>query len=105
MGSSGAPLALALAFALAVPASPAAAAAGERGVPSGADDASPDGGAFLGPEYRWDRMPVLERVLYDVVAIPANVPRWSAGDVATFGFWGAATAALALPGSPSVDVR
>jgi membrane-associated phospholipid phosphatase len=100
----GSPLTLTLALALAV-AAPIAAVAGDHGVPSGGDASPADGGAFLGPEYRWAEMPVVKRVLHDVVAIPANVPRWSAGDFATFGLWGGAVAALAVPLSPSVDVR
>jgi membrane-associated phospholipid phosphatase len=100
MGPSRAPLALALAVA----AFPAAAATGEQGVPAGGEAAG-DAGAFLGPEYRWAEMPVVERVLYDLVAIPANVPRWSAGDFAALGLWGGAVAALAAPGSPTLDVR
>jgi membrane-associated phospholipid phosphatase len=100
MGPSLAPFALALVVA----APPAVAAAGERGIPSGGETPA-DAGVFLGPEYRWAEMPVVQRVLYDLVAIPANVPRWSVGDFATFGLWAGAVAALAAPGSPSLDVR
>jgi PAP2 superfamily len=95
-----------LALALVAAASPAIPLAGEHAVPpSDAEVGSLDSGVFLGPEYRWAEMPVVKRVIYDVVAIPANVPRWSAGDFLTLGFWGGTVAALAYPAAPSLDVR
>jgi hypothetical protein len=51
-------------------------------------------------------MPVIQRVLYDVVAIPANVGSWDAGDWLQLGIIGGAVAALWLaPADPSPDVR
>jgi hypothetical protein len=35
-------------------------------------------GHFVGPEYRWGEMMIVQRVLYDIIAIPANVGRWQA---------------------------
>jgi hypothetical protein len=39
-------------------------------------------GIFLGDGYRWARMGVVQRVLLDLVAIPANVGRWDGTDAA-----------------------
>jgi hypothetical protein len=64
-----------------------------------------DEGVFLGPRYRWSEMPVLERVLHDVVAIPANVPRWSASDWAQFALVSGAVGALMLPLEDPYDAR
>lgn len=60
---------------------------------------------YHGPEYRYDEAGVFERVATDVVAIPAGVVDWSAGDWATFGGVMAPTVALMLPTNPSPDVR
>jgi hypothetical protein len=76
-------------------------------------DAAPDPpperaapGPFLGPGYRYGEMWVPRRVLYDVVAIPANVGGWDAGDWAQLGVLGGAVGALWLwPSDPSPDVR
>ncbi|WP_242343681.1 phosphatase PAP2 family protein [Anaeromyxobacter terrae] len=77
-------LALVLAVAVA-----AAAPAGSR--------AGEDEGVYLGPRFRWAEMPVLKRVLHDVVAIPANAPRWSAGEWAELALWSGAVGVLMFP--------
>lgn len=63
-----------------------------------------DEGHFLGAEYRWGEMPLVQRILYDLVAIPANVGRWDAGDWVQLGIIGAGVAGLWLV-EPSADVR
>lgn len=67
--------------------------------------AAADDGVFLGPRYRWSEMPVLERVLHDVVAIPANAPRWSGGDWAQLALVSGAVGALMLPLDDPRDAR
>jgi hypothetical protein len=62
-------------------------------------------GVLLGDRYRWDRMNVFSRALYDVAAIPANVGRWDAGDWAQLAFWTGAVAVPWLASEPSLDVR
>jgi hypothetical protein len=62
-------------------------------------------GPFLGERYRWAAMPVLPRVLNDLVAIPANVPAWSAGDWAELAAWTAGVAALMAPLDDPYDAR
>lgn len=62
-------------------------------------------GHFLGPEYRWGEMPLAERILHDVVAIPANVGRWDAADWAQLGIIGGGVAALWFGSRPSADLR
>jgi hypothetical protein len=72
---------------------------------SAAQPCAADEGVFLGPQFRWAEMPVLERVLHDVVAIPANAPRWSAGDWAQLALWSGAVVTLMLPLDDPYDVR
>jgi hypothetical protein len=62
-------------------------------------------GPFLGERYRFDEMPILKRLVYDVAAIPANVPSWGVGDWAQLAFWGSAVTVLMYPADPSLDVR
>jgi hypothetical protein len=64
-----------------------------------------DEGVYLGPEFRWAEMPVLYRVPYDVVAIPANVTLWSAADWAQLAFWTGAVGTLMLPLDDPYDAR
>ena len=77
------------------------------GAPSAAPARAAAGapGPFLGDGYRWAEMPILKRVVFDVLAIPANVPSWSAFDFAQLALWTGAGVALSYPASPSVDVR
>ncbi len=65
----------------------------------------PDEGPFLGDRYRWAEMNVLQRVAFDLVAIPAGVPRWDAGDWARFAAVTGTVAALMAPAGPSPDVQ
>ena len=62
-------------------------------------------GPFLGERYRWAAMPVLPRVVNDLVAIPANVPSWSAGDWAQLVAWTAGVAVLMAPLDDPLDAR
>ena len=62
-------------------------------------------GVFLGPQFRWSEMPVLKRVVRDVVAIPANAPQWSAGDWAQLALWSGAVGALMVPLDDPPDAR
>jgi hypothetical protein len=64
-----------------------------------------DDGPFLGDRYRYANMNVVSRALYDVVAIPANVPRWDAGDWARLGLWTGVVGVLWFGGDPPPDVR
>jgi hypothetical protein len=64
-----------------------------------------DEGLFVGPGYRWGEMPLAQRVLRDVVAIPAGVGRWDAGDWLRLGIVGGSVAVLWLGADPSPDVR
>lgn len=94
-------------------AAPLAAVAGVPGAPAdaspGGSSAAPAGaydGPLLGAQYSYAEMPVVRRVLYDLVAIPANVGSWDAGDWAQLGAIGGAVGALWLwPTDPSPDVR
>ncbi|ACL67555.1 conserved hypothetical protein [Anaeromyxobacter dehalogenans 2CP-1] len=83
---------IALAAALALALAPGAAAAEEPG-------------PFLGEGTRWADLPVVRRVLLDVVAIPADAPRWSAPDAAGLAVALGAGLALMWPAHPSADVR
>jgi hypothetical protein len=99
---------LALALATASVAPPADLAADPADLPAAArsDAAAPRReGPFLGPRYRYGAMPVYERTLWDLVAIPANVPSWSAFDWAFHGAVTASVITLMWPADPSPDVR
>ncbi|WP_242353011.1 MULTISPECIES: phosphatase PAP2 family protein [Anaeromyxobacter] len=74
------------------------------GAPAGSL-AGEDEGVYLGPRFRWAEMPVLQRVLHDVVAIPANAPRWSAGDFGQLALWSGAVGALMFPLHDPADAR
>lgn len=86
---------IALAAALALALAPASAAAAEGTEP----------GPFLGEGTRYADLPVVRRVLLDVVAIPADAPRWSAPDAAGLALTLGAGLALMWPAHPSPDVR
>jgi hypothetical protein len=63
-------------------------------------------GPFLGARYRYGNgMNVIERVAWDVIAIPANAPRWDAGDWAITTAFAGSILALMWPAEPSPDVR
>lgn len=62
-------------------------------------------GPWLGDAYRYDRAPVWRRALVDVVAIPADVPRWSAGDAAQVALVLSAGVVLMLPLRDPYDAR
>jgi hypothetical protein len=89
------------ALAFAAEAAPVAAPVPERAPAARRVDAGP----FLGDRYRWAEMPLLQRIAFDVIAIPANVPGWSAGDFAQLALWTGAGVALSAPGNPPADVR
>lgn len=64
-----------------------------------------DEGFLLGEPYRYARANVVSRVLWDVVAIPANVGAWDGGDWAQLALWTGAVAVPWFAGDPSLDVR
>lgn len=70
------------------------------GTSAGAED-----GLLVGEDFRYDAQPVLRRVLADLVAIPADVPRWSAGDAAQVAVVLSSGVALMLPPGDPPDVR
>jgi PAP2 superfamily protein len=70
-----------------------------------ASPVSADEGVLLGPRYRWSEMSVAGRVLRDVVAIPANAPRWSGTDWAELALWSGAVGTLMLPLGDPYDAR
>lgn len=74
-----------------------------RAAAAGGDDRGE--GPFLGAGYRYGDRPVHERALLDVVALPADAPRWGAGDVAALAGVAVVTIGLMLPLEPSLDVR
>lgn len=67
--------------------------------------AEPGPGLFLGDGYRYPDRPIVQRILFDVVAIPADVPRWSATDAAGLALTAVAVTGLMWPADPSLDVR
>jgi hypothetical protein len=71
---------------------------------AGASQAREREGPYLGPKYSWAEMPVGKRVVWDVVAIPANIPRWGTGDWVQVGLLAGAVTGLMLPLEPSGDV-
>jgi hypothetical protein len=87
------------------PAAPAEAPAASPSRTATADLTVQDEGRFLGPRYRWGEMTVLRRVLWDLVAIPANVDRWSRDDWLAFGAVAVVVGGLWFGGNPSPDVR
>lgn len=62
-------------------------------------------GPFLGDGTRYADLPVARRVLLDVVAIPADAPRWSGPDAAGLLLALGSGIALMFPAHPSADVR
>ncbi|GAO04457.1 phosphatase PAP2 family protein [Anaeromyxobacter sp. PSR-1] len=86
---------IALAAALALALAQGSAAASEETEP----------GPFLGEGTRYADLPVVRRVLLDLVAIPADAPRWSAPDAAGLALTLGAGLALMWPAEPSPDVR
>ncbi|ABC83853.1 phosphatase PAP2 family protein [Anaeromyxobacter dehalogenans] len=83
---------IAIAAALALALAPASAAGAEPG-------------PFLGEGTRYADLPVVRRVLLDLVAIPADAPRWSAPDAAGLALALGSGLALMWPARPSADVR
>ena len=62
-------------------------------------------GFLLGQQLRYGEAGVFKRVLFDVAAIPGNLPRWDEEDWALFTGLNAAGGALMWPLQPSLDVR
>lgn len=60
-------------------------------------------GPFRGEEFRYDRMDVAQRVLADVVAIPAGVRDWTGSDWSQLALWSGGIAALMVRTPRSAD--